>query len=176
MTNDLVKFFQTSPSAATGNVIDLVTWNNNVGQWGKLGYFNEIVNSANQRLSLTFSNSILNATLTTITWTSAVIPNTAMWTSGTDILIVESGRYIFNFEMAVPTSITGRRLVRLVLNGVNAITNQYMDAAINVNNQSSFVIELYEGDIITYIIQQDTTATRTVTGSLYIQKMPEIKD
>ena len=92
MTNNLVKFFQTSPKASSGDLLDLITWNNNVGQWGKLGYFESIINSSQQRISLTFSNSILNATLTTVIWTTATIPNQSMWTSGTNIFIPEDGK------------------------------------------------------------------------------------
>lgn len=178
MTNK--DFFQRVPNATSFQVLDHVTWNNNLT---RLNYFSPLINGSSIRLVLSFSQSIPSGVTTTISGSSytAVEPNTDMWDGTDEIYFPEDGLYAILTSHNHSGSIVGRRFFQgVVVDGggggtvVSNIVRFYDNVVANSVRAVDFQLNALFGYYAIFNAFQNSGSSRTVSGNITIQKMSEV--
>lgn len=95
----------TTRDVASGDYFDAQAWNNVVAPYGSLSYFSNLINATSTNVQVTQSGQVIpNITYTTVTWSSAVVANASMWTSGSDIILPTAGIYFITSDERYTTS------------------------------------------------------------------------
>lgn len=98
----------------SGDYFDSQAWNNIVAPNGSLSYFQNLINSSSTNVQVTQSGQVVpNITYTTVTWSSAVVPNASMWTSGSDIILPTAGIYFITSDVRYTTSTANARFNKI---------------------------------------------------------------
>jgi hypothetical protein len=100
---------------SSGDYFDAQAWNNIVAPYGSLAYFTDLTNGATStNVQVTQTGQVIsNITYTTVTWSSATIVNTNMWTSGSDITLPSAGIYFITSESRYTTSSANARYTKI---------------------------------------------------------------
>jgi hypothetical protein len=182
-------YFQQVPNATSFQVLDHVTWNNNVTM--RLNYFQPLVNGSAQRIKLSFSQSIASSTAESLIGVNSytvVEANTTMW-NGTQerIYLPIDGLYVISTTHSF-NGIGGRRLLNVRF--FDYFGSQYKNRALFYENivsgdiksfdvienslNGGFVINGFSGHSIDLRVLQNSGGPLTVSGTVHVQKMSEI--
>jgi hypothetical protein len=182
-------YFQRVPNATSFQVLDHVTWNNNIQM--RLEYFYSLVNGSTQRVHLSFTQSIASSTTASRIISnsySAIIANTNMWNTSSDfIYLPESGVYSILTEHSF-NGIGGTRTFDIQLyNEFNVSAGSFPIFYENITagdvkshdivstiTVGSVVINEIPGYSIELKAAQNSGSALTVTGDIYVQKMASI--
>jgi hypothetical protein len=175
----------TTKNVNTGDYFDVQRWNNIVSPYGNLSYFQNLVGATSTNVQVTqTSQSIATATFTTVTWSSATIPNTNMWTTGSDIILPSTGIYFIIAELRYVTSITGVRYTRLEYSsdgGANfsqTALDSYSQAATTYPTITWFTIRnrINTGGRIRIVTYQSSGIANILNANLTVQKLGDLYD
>lgn len=185
MTNQKwLAFFQQVPDAETGDVLDILTLNNNFSNFGKMQYFEDFGNPNLPRVELAKAQgspiSIANATLTQLYYDITILPNTDMWTSGEKVYIPSTGVYACSAVLAYASvsATVGLQQLRILLYNEDGTFNTYIAFESRklpfsgASLSTSGLIHAYAGQYIIVLGFQSHGASTTFYGQLKVAKLP----
>ena len=190
MTDRNIRFFQQVPDAVTGDVLDMLTLNNNFSDFGKMKYLEKFGNLDTSRIDLNIAVSPGRTTTSGVEyfmdWETAPLPNTNMWTSGTLISIPSSGVYAVSYRVGfasvgTPTAgvFPGVQFFRVMLidaDGVTPISNlavrMFNQVGTNIAGSCAGFIFAYSGQYLQARSFQSTGTTQTVSATLEVRRLP----
>lgn len=176
MTNK--DFFQRVPNATSFQVLDHVTWNNNLT---RLDYFNPLASGSNMRLVLSFSQSLTSGISSVIAGSSytAIEANLDMWNGTDNIYFPEDGLYAILTSHNHASSIVGRRLFSGVVcddtgTPVRNVVRFYDNVVANVPRAVDFQFNVFSNYFLVLSAFQNSGSTQTVTGTVIVQKISQV--
>jgi hypothetical protein len=170
---------------SSGDYFDAQAWNNIVAPYGSLSYFQNLMNATSTVVEVFQSGQTIgNSTYTTVTWSSATIVNTDMWTSGSDIILPSAGIYFITASPRFTTSSANARYnkIQYSSDGGGSFSDLYTDgyAQATTVNHSIFWCTFRNREKTTGRIRMQTFqasgANNTLIAYLMVQKLGDLFD
>ena len=171
---------------STGDYFDAQRWNNVVSPYGDLSYFQNLVNATSTNVQLTLASQLIPNNIlpsTTITWSSATIPNTDMWTTGSDITLPSAGIYFIIVESRFLTSAANNRgiIFDYASDGVNfstLLSDIHSQATVLYHTITWLTIRnrVNVGGKVRISVYQNSGAANSLTANLTVQKLGDLYD
>ena len=170
---------------STGDYFDVQRWNNVVSPYGSLSYFQNLVNAKNDSIQVTQSSQSITANVfNTVNWSSATIPNTNMWTTGSDITFPSVGIYLITVELRFLTSTAGVRYSKADYsdnNGAsfsNLNTDAYVQPITTLHTIFWYTIRnrVSVGGKFRLSVYQTSGGNNALTANLTVQKLGDLYD
>ena len=175
----------TRTNVNTGDYFDVQRWNDVVSPYGDLSYFQNLVGATSTNVQVVQpSQSIPNNVYTAITWSSATIPNTNMWTTGSNVILPSTGIYFIIVEPRFVTSTAGVKYTNLEYSSdggssfAGLLIDSYSQATTLYPAISWFTIRnrIGTGGRIRISVYQGSGANNTINAILTVQKLGDLYD
>jgi len=118
----------------------------------------------------TGNESILNNTVTQVTFNSVIAPgynHGQLYDTGTNVVTIDKpGLYIIGASIIWDAAAGGDRLARLDVNGAQAVVSQFPTSASNDAHSISIIRSLVAGDVVRVMVFQDSGAPLNVIGGV----------